>query len=209
MDFPGTASLATALALTASANLFAQEGPPVAPGDRVRVAAPNIVRELMTERQRRSLLGPPPQICGSVVAMRADTLVVKIQGSDAPTAFPVSSVTKLEVSRGKKSNAGRGALIGGTALAALALGLSIGDMGRECPPPEPGNPFSGFWCEETDIGDVFAATLLCGGLGAGLGALIGWAGKSDRWEEVPLDGLRVSLTPQGRDRLTVSVSLRL
>jgi hypothetical protein len=209
MDFPSTASLATALALTASANLFAQEGLPVAPGDRVRVAAPNIVRELMTERQRRSLLGPPPPIYGSVVAIRADTLVVKIQGSDAPTAFPVSSVTKLEVSRGKKSNAGRGALIGGTVFAALALGLGIADMGRECPPPEPGNPFAGFWCEETEIGHVVAATLVCGGLGAGLGALIGWGAKSDRWEEVPLDGLRISLTPQGRDRLRVSVSLRL
>ena len=208
MGFPSIASLATALALTASANLFAQEELPVAPGDRVRAAAPNIVRELMTERQRRSLLGPPP-IYGSVVGIRADTLVVKIQGSDAPTAFPVSSLTKLEVSRGKKSNAGRGALVGGTVFAALALGLGIADMGRECPPPEPGNPFSGFWCEETEIRHVVAATLVCGGLGAGLGALIGWAGKSDRWEEVPLDGLRVSLTPQGRDRLTVSVSLRL
>jgi hypothetical protein len=48
---------------------------------------------------------------------------------------------------------------------------------------------------------VFGAA---GGLvGLGIGALF----KTERWEEVPLDQLRVSVAPQPDGRLGVSVSL--
>ena len=44
-----------------------------------------------------------------------------------------------------------------------------------------------------------------GGLGLLFGTIVGLAVKSDRWEEVPLDRLRVSFAP-GRDRVSFGFS---
>ena len=45
--------------------------------------------------------------------------------------------------------------------------------------------------------------------GALLGAVTGAFIKTDRWEEVPLDEIRVGLSPFASDGVAVSVSLRL
>ena len=43
-------------------------------------------------------------------------------------------------------------------------------------------------------------------IGAGIGAV---SGPADRWETVPLDEIRVGLSPFASDGVAVSVSLRL
>jgi len=58
-------------------------------------------------------------------------------------------------------------------------------------------------------GAVLGGALLGGLAGAGLGALVGSTIKTDRWEAVPLDRLRVGVVPD-RDRwLTLSVRFAL
>jgi hypothetical protein len=62
-----------------------------------------------------------------------------------------------------------------------------------------------------DFGPGFAAGagFVVGGLGGALiGALIGSASKTDRWQEVPLDRLRVSLGPQRDGRFGLGASVR-
>ena len=177
MGFPSIASLATALALTASANLFAQEGLPVAPGDRVRVAAPGNLW---------------PRVC-TVLALKDDTLVLDLGSRFPPIKSRLADVEQLEVSQGRKSRFGKG----------LAIGFLAGATA---------GAFAGLASDD----DFFPAGVragvgaaVFGGLGLLIGGVIGSANPSEQWQEVPLDHLRVSLTPQGRDGLTLAVSLRL
>ena len=63
-----------------------------------------------------------------------------------------------------------------------------------------------------DDATAYAAVVFGAGgalLGAGIGALIGSASKTDRWETVPLDEIRVGLSPFASDGVAVSVLLRL
>lgn len=48
-----------------------------------------------------------------------------------------------------------------------------------------------------------------GGVGAGVGAAIGAVARTDRWETVPLDDIRVGLSPVTPDGVAVSATLRL
>ncbi len=177
MIAPRIALLAGALVLTASIDLFAQQEPPVAPGDRVRVTAWSVV---------------PGRPVGTIVSLGADTCVVALEGRAEPLMLPLASVTRLEVSRGQRSNVGKGALTGG--LIGTALGLLVG--GYVSTDPE-------FFGE-----DAFAKTVaVLGGVGAGVGLLIGAMSRSDRWQEVPLDRLRVSTVPHRNGGLAIRVSV--
>ena len=190
MHAPRSALLVAALLLTTSVDLFAQQEPPVVVGDRVRV----------------SWLGNAPMVC-NVRAFKADTLVVDVEDLSAPLELPITLVKKVEVSR-QRSNAGRGALTGG--LIGAAVGSIFGVLVWSDSPSNPctGSLFSNEPCT-VDWGPeavpVFAGIL--GGVGAGVGLLIGAASHSERWQEVPLERLEVSLTPNGRRALAVSVSV--
>jgi hypothetical protein len=182
MRAPRIVSVVAALVLTAQAALFAQQEPPVAPGDRVRVTAPTVGRD---------------PLVGTLDELRADTCVLWIEGGAEPLALPLGSVTSLEVSRGRKSNtlagAGIGLLIGG--VGGTTLGLVVGlQCEGDCPSP-PG----------------LLPAAIFGGIGAGFGLLIGTAigaaSGTERWEVVDLQSVRVGLTPHGRRGLAVSVSV--
>ncbi len=133
-------------------------------GDKVRVT---------TEEER---------VVGYLTAIEGDQLTL-----DASLVLPIASVTRLEVNRGQKSMAGRGALIGAGAgaVAGGVTGLAV-CAASSC----------GF---EADLTGVVVVVLGAGGalLGAGIGALIGSGTKVDRWETVPLDRISVSLRPRG------------
>ena len=122
-------------------------------------------------------------------ALRADTLVLET------TECPLASVTRLDVSRGQKSHALLGAGIG---LAAGALGAVV-----FCEVVEKGG------CELAyDDNATLKAALIVSAIGAVAGGIVGYFIKTDRWEEVPLERLRVSLAPQGDGGFALGFSVR-
>jgi hypothetical protein len=123
---------------------------------------------------------------------------------NTPLTLARDQITGLDVHRGRKSAAGKGALIGlgAGAVAGVTLGFAAcaGASGSPC-------------TDDTGEGSpvAFAAVLGATGavLGAGIGALFGLAIGTDRWEAVPLEGIRVTFTPayDGQPGLALSVSL--
>jgi hypothetical protein len=111
---------------------------------------------------------------GTLVSLETDSLRYATSDTGAVAALPLASVVKLERSVGKRSNAGRGAAIGGGIGGALGLGFGLIASADE-------DAFYTYGPE-----DVAVATLFLGAVGAGVGALIGSGSKRDRWETVPL-----------------------
>ena len=145
----------------APTEIAAQEPFSLQPGERVRVTALDCgLRGGGTEFR----------------ALRADTLVLET------TECPLASVTRLDVSRGRKSHARLGAGIG---FVAGALGAVVACRGG---------------CvigEEDDFSDFAVPFAFAIGLIGGVaGGITGLFIKTDRWEEVPIERLRVSPTPQ-------------
>ena len=119
--------------------------------------------------------------------LRADTLVLET------TECPLASVTRFDVSRGQKSHALLGAGIGFTAGALGAVVI--------CKVVEKGS------CELTDDDITLEAALITGAIGGLAAGIAGYFIKTDRWEEVPLERLRVSLTPQRDGRFALGFSV--
>ena len=107
--------------------------------------------------------------------VRSDTLVLE------SLWCPLSDVTRLDVYAGRKSHFGLGLVIG------AAVGGAAGAVifGREDACFTHGEGCAGF-----GLAVGAASGALIGGLIGGL------AWKTDKWEEVPLDRLRVSVVPQ-------------
>ncbi len=185
MNAPRITSLVVVLVVTTWSCSGYVADTSIAPGDTVRVTAPSMDMD---------------ESVGTVAALETDTLTVQVEDRADALYVPLADVTKLEVRRGQKSNAGKGALIG------LGVGAVVGvTFGFVACAAENG----GSVCTN-DVGEsspfAFAAATGAYGavLGTGIGALIGLAARTDRWETVPLDRIRVSLTPHG---LGVSASI--
>jgi len=174
-----SATLLAILVLMSFTGAVAQERP-VQPGQRVRVEAP--------------YLGIKRQVA-VFEALHGDTLVAR---ADTTVRYPLPLVTRIEVSRGRRSDPWPSAGIG-VLLAAVAGGVVGYD---KCYSNEPG------WGPDPDPPDCTALYVL----GAGVaGGVLGWAIgdkliKTERWEEVPLDRLRVSLVPR-RDGFGLRASI--
>ena len=106
----------------------------------------------------------------------------------------ITSVELLEVHRGTRGRAGRGALIG-----ALVSGVIGAVWARQ-------------WC--VTASNCVQHRLVVAGFGVGLlpgallGAAVGSLVRSDRWEEVPLERLRVNFAPQGDGRIALGFAVR-
>jgi hypothetical protein len=148
--------LATALVLC-SASAFASESRVVAVGSRVRVSAPEA--------------GPQPLV-GSVVGLEPSAVMVQGTSSDAPVRVPLGPTTTIEVSGGRRSKAGRGAVLGAAFGAVPGLLMTFGDYNTD-PEYSPGA-----------VAAVGAAA------GAAVGAAVGWALKSEQW--LPAEAPRVT-----------------
>ena len=132
----------------------------------------------------------PGRLEGTVVTLTGEDIVVDQRGGDQVT-IPLQSVTLLEVSRGRKSK--------------LLLGLGLGFVGgagagAAIIPERCGLDFPEAGCR------AVGATVGAVG-GALFGAIVGALIKTERWEEVPLDQLRVSFAPQRDGRFGVGVSV--
>ncbi len=133
---------------------------------------------------------------GRFIAWRADTLVL---AADSTMKFPLASLTRLEVSRGRDSRP----VIAGAVIGAVT-GAVIGAAAAS-DPDCPGFLDVRAECIEVVTrarGALFGAVL--GGLALGL---VGRAVGGARWEEIPLDRLRVSVVPQQSGRLALGFSV--
>ncbi len=139
-------------------------------GDKVRVT---------TEEER---------VVGYWVSVGDNQLTLNSEARDSSLVLPLASLTKLEVSLGQMSStlvgAGIGFLVG--AAAGLATAAIVCAIAGDCDPDDP----------YYDLVYAFFGVL---GVGVGTltGAIIGSTIKVDRWMDVPLDRIRVSLTPRG------------
>jgi hypothetical protein len=162
-----TCTVFVAILLAPITKLISQARPDVEPGERVRVSAPTI--------QTR-------WVVGTFESLSDDTLALKER------RIPVSAVERLQVSLkvSRGSQAGKGALIGGTSLGLLGLMLGLG-MTSECVGFE-------IFCGG-DFGDAMLVTASAAGVGAAIGALVGLVvPRGHRWHEVSLDE-RPVMTP--------------
>ena len=139
--------------------LKAQE-PSIEPGARVRIKASSI---------------SPQPIVGTLESVHDSTLVLR-SGQVAPLEIRLSQIERLEVSQGKKSNAGTGALVGG--LIGTVAGVVVGLV----------------FSQGSDAPEGLPVTIGAAGAGGGvlIGTLAGAMDQSDRWVEVPLARLKVS-----------------
>ena len=181
---PAITLLALALTLGASTEATAQDTPPVAVGQRVRVSTESGATHV-----------------GLVTALSSGALELQDEEGSQRFSVPLASVTRLDVSRGLKSNTGKGAGVGflAGAVTGVLIGFSLGDD----PPLFSDDPFP-FSAEVKAAVGFF----LGGGGGAIIGALIGKDIHSDRWVEVPLDRLRVSFAPHRDGRFALGFSVR-
>ena len=151
----------------------AEDNPdPLDSGMRVRVTfRPSPPSGSRTNRRER--------LAGTLLRVDQATLTLSDR-SEPPRVVPIDSIVGLDVSRGRKGQAGKGALIGlATGVAAGIVASSIVCSGGDC--RQSGGDYTGL------SRVVFAVG---GGLfGAGAGALIGGRLKTDRWEPVSLVSL--------------------
>ena len=146
--------VAVALVLSRASG-FPSESRVVAVGSRVRVSAPEA--------------GTEPLI-GSVVGLELHAVLVQGRSGHTPTRVPLGPTTTIEVSGGRRSKAGRGAVLGAAVGIVPGLLMTFGDYNTD-PEHSPGA-----------VAAVGAAA------GAAVGAAAGLALKSERWlpAEVPL-----------------------
>jgi hypothetical protein len=180
MITPRIASLTAMLFLATPTGLLAQRDLPVRPGDRVRLSAPSHGVERLE---------------GTVISLMPDTIVVD---RGEPLALPISSLTRLAVSRDGKSRTRAGATVGFWAGAVAGAAIGVASAG-------PSNPLSS---DPNEAAGLFVGSALAGGVvGLGLGALIGSTIKVHRWEAVPLHRVRVHVVANRGRGLAVSASL--
>jgi len=148
----------------------------IAPGTRIRLSA--------------SQLGAEP-IVGTLLAIGPEALSLELSGGGDQQTIPRSAVTRLEVSRGLKSQAGRGALVGLAVGGAATMLLTFGDYSSDV---------------HGDLNLLAIGAGLAAG-GAAIGGLIGWAHKAEQWEVATLQPISVAVGPvRGRG---VGVTVRL
>ena len=152
---------------------------PLSPGQRVRVTAPSLDLDKHTETFR---------------ALRGDTLVLESMW------LPLSEVARLDMYAGRHGHPWRGAAIGGV------VGGAVGFISY-CVFAGTISDGSDFCAGETDEVYPYRALVLGIAGGALIGAAIGAAIKTDRWKNVPLDRLRVSLVPQRDGRLALGLAV--
>lgn len=142
----------------------------VAPRDRIRVTT---LRQVVGAQ--RDTPDVSARHTGNLVAFSADSLLLDVGRQQL--SFPLASVLRLEVSRGRHYSAGPGALVG-AGVGGLLLGMVAFADESNC---------EGFFCFSP--GAAFAVGFGLGALsGALVGAIVGSGVSTERWVEVPVGG---------------------
>ena len=138
------------------------------------------------EKVRVTTLAGRSREMGVIVQTDAESLTVSLGSGQSPVRIPLASIERLEVARGRRTTARAGACYGGLVGAVLG-GLAVAGLGEAL-------------CENaSDCGASAEGYLvgvgIFGAAGAGVGALTGLAIKTDRWERLPVDRVRVGIRP--------------
>ena len=141
------------------------------------------------ERVRLTLAVREDPVVGVLVAQDRDSLRVQPRPESSPIAFARADVTGVDASQGLHGHAGTGALVG-----LLAGGVAGAALGASCQ--------DDFLCPGAGGG-----ALLLGGTGLLFGALVGVFVRTERWEGVYPEDVKVGFLPLGRGA-GVGVSLR-
>jgi hypothetical protein len=170
----------------------AQQPLPVDSGSRIRVV------------RRR---GRPRELTGTLVARRADSLVLVVDRRARQRVVAMPDVRSLEVSRGTRRHVLRSAAHGLVGAAGIGAFLSLVGSWAFCVSPFvvllPECPIDG-----GDRREIVKTGAAVGGvLGVGFGVLYGYFDRDDTWERVPLERLPAGGASFGR--VGVGVSLRL
>jgi len=172
----------------------AQDSLDVRPGVRVRITVPEI--------------GINKHV-GVLGVVDGDALAIGTLEVD------VASVTRLEVSRGWKRHIGTG--VGHGLVLGFISGGAVGVLTYDGPPLVSSSSRShGLCCADLFrqpqvdlewVPRMFIGAAIGAGIGAVAGAVVGSAIKTEQWEEVPLDQLRVSVVPQRDGRFAFGLSV--
>jgi hypothetical protein len=184
--------VASVLALWASVPLaavpaYAQQ--PVEVGSRVVVTGICAEEEYAPRRVRKVC----PKDKGIILAIGPDTLVLQSEETGDSVVMRFGSISRLDLHSGRKSAVLKG-LITGTGVGAVVGAVA----GLGC---QTGGSFAMNECNALETTARGAA------VGAACGILVGLIITTDRWEEVPLDQLRVSLAPQRDGRFGLGLSV--
>lgn len=129
------------------------------------------------DRVRVEVSTAEERLVGRLLVLDDKHLDLQVEGEDEPRIFAREDITALAIS-GRRRSRGWGALIGAGAGVALSLALSL-DEWRDA------DDYPGW------TGFAIRANLL-----VPIGAVIGLvASPGERWEDVPLDSVRVCIHP--------------
>jgi hypothetical protein len=162
---------ATLLAQASGALTVAEEAGTLAVGSRIRVTSPE--------------LGPQPLV-GKVVALPPGAVVVSGDGG-TQRRVTLGSASSLEVSAGRKSRAGRGAMIGAAVGGMTGILINVGDY-------------------NTDGPNTLAVSAVGAVSCAALGALVGLAFRTDDWRPATVPAVSATIGPIPRG---TALSLRV
>ena len=173
--------------------LLAQQQPPIQPGERVRA------RQECTEGYTRTstdLTTICPTYVGVLIALARDSVELDIGDRNGHASLPLESLAQCEVSRGRHRSTvgaigfGTLGLVGGAALG-FGIGAAVATSSD---------------CYEMDCIVAPAIGFLVGAPIGLISGVVYGARVRERWEDVPLDRLRVSVVPQ-RGGLTVGLRI--
>ena len=190
--------LVVVLAATPLTNVLAQDSLPQ-PGARLRVTFPCAIDIPPAAAERHG----DCQSDGTLALLQGGMITLATAGTNA--SYRLTDLTRVEISRGKRGHslvgAGAGLLVGAAATFYLIYYPQGSTTATEiCNPSKNQDAASTSAC--------LGFMVLGGAVGAGLGAVIGALIRTERWADVPLEKLRVSLRPPVRGTLGVRVSLR-
>lgn len=129
---------------------------------------------------------------GDLAAQDGDWLRLRVAGRAQPARVALRSLTRREVGRGQERAALSGASIG------FGLGVIAGaltQLGKA--PAGSGDASCGGHCALHREASVVQTRLIGGAVGSLLGAALGYAVKTERWEALPLGRAGVAVAPNG------------
>lgn len=188
-------TLVASLALCPTTQARAQTGVLTETETRVRVRAVNVRAPTESDETRDA------RFVGYLDRVFADSVWIRLDAPDGPRlSIDRANIRELEISSGRKRNAGKGALFGSGI--GLGVGILAAASAGDCTMGT-----SRYWFDPCD-GQEGVLILGSVAAGAALGALIGSLITTERWVAVPPASLTLRSERRGI-RLAVEVRLRL